>query len=41
LTLEDGNDKAVSKITTDEVGLKFIERFVEYAQERWLLSDIG
>jgi len=41
LTLEDGNDKVVPKLTTDEIGLKFIQRFVEHGQERWLLSDIG
>jgi hypothetical protein len=40
LSLQDGNDKAVPKLTTDVIGLKFIERFVEHGQERWLLSDI-
>jgi hypothetical protein len=41
LALEDGNNKAVPKLTTDETGLKFTERFVEHDQERWLLSDMG
>jgi hypothetical protein len=35
LTLEDGTDQAVPKLTTDEVGLKIIERYVERGQERW------
>jgi hypothetical protein len=41
LILEDGNDKAVPNLTTDEICLKFIERFVEHGQERWLVSNIG
>jgi len=41
LTLEDGTVKAAPKLTTDDVGLKFIQRYVEHGQERWLVSSIG
>jgi len=38
LTFEDGADKAVPKLTTDEVGLKLIQRYVERGQERWIVA---